>query len=148
MNWRLAGPMKRRILSAVGFGVAACGVVAHAHHSIAAVYDDSQLVTIEGVVTQFRFVNPHPSVVMEVKDDGGRALSWKLEMDNRRELVEIGFDNVTLRPGDRIVVTGSPARGQAQSLYIRRLERPADGFTYQQIGQRPSIGSTTSRPRH
>jgi hypothetical protein len=68
-------------------------------------------------------------------------------MDNRWELVEIGFDSMTLKPGDRIVVTGGPAREQRQSLYIRKLERPADGFSYQQIGQRPSIGSTTSRPR-
>jgi len=132
---------------AFGIGVAVCGVVAHAHHSIAAVYDDGQRVTIEGVVTQFRFVNPHPYVMMEIKDDNGKAQQWKLEMDNRWELVEIGFDSMTLKPGDRIVVTGGPAREQRQSLYIRKLERPADGFSYQQIGQRPSIGSTTSRPR-
>ena len=140
--------MKRRIVSAFLIGVAACGVVAHAHHSIAAVYDDSQRVTVEGIVTQFRFVNPHPFVMMEVKDDNGRAQQWKLEMDNRWELVEIGFNNVTLKPGDRIVVTGSPARAQRQSLYIRRLKRPADGFSYQQIGQRPSIGSTRPQPRN
>ena len=139
--------MKRRIVSAFLIGVAACGVVAHAHHSIAAVYDDSQRVTVEGVVTQFRFVNPHPFLMMEVKDDNGRAQQWKLEMDNRWELVEIGIDNVTLKPGDRLVVTGSPAREQRQSLYIRKLERPADGFSYQQIGQSPSLGSTPPRPR-
>jgi len=139
--------MKRRILSAFGLGVVACGVVAHAHHSIAAVYDDGQRVTIEGVVTQFRFVNPHPYVMMEIKDDNGKAQQWKLEMDNRWELVEIGFDSMTLKPGDRIVVTGGPAREQRQSLYIRKLERPADGFSYQQIGQRPSIGSPRSQPR-
>ena len=139
--------MKRRILSAFGLGVVACGVVAHAHHSIAAVYDDGQRVTIEGVVTQFRFVNPHPYVMMEIKDGNGKAQQWKLEMDNRWELVEIGFDSMTLKPGDRIVVTGGPAREQRQSLYIRKLERPADGFSYQQIGQRPSIGSPRSQPR-
>ena len=140
--------MTRRIFSAFLIGVAACGVVAHAHHSIAAVYDDSQRVTVEGVVTQFRFVNPHPFVMVEVKDDNGRVQQWKLEMDNRWELVEIGIDNVTLKPGDRLVVTGSPAREQRQSLYIRKLERPADGFSYQQIGQSPSLGSTPPRPRN
>lgn len=139
--------MKRRILSLFGLGIVACGAATHAHHSIAAVYDNNRRVTIEGVVTQFQFVNPHPFVVMEVKDSNGRVQQWKLEMDNRWELAEIGFDSMTLRPGDRIVVTGSPAREQRQSVYIRRLERPADGFSYQQIGQRPSIGSTPSRPR-
>ena len=139
--------MKRRILLAFGIGVGVCAVAAHAHHSIAAVYDDSRRVTIQGVVTQFRFVNPHPSVVMEVKEDNGGTQQWTLEMDNLRELVEIGFDDGTIKPGDRIVVTGSPARGQRQSLYIRKLQRPADGFTYQQVGSRPSISPATSRPR-
>jgi hypothetical protein len=138
--------MKRWIISAFGIGAAVYATAAQAHHSIAGVYDDSQRVTIEGVVTRFQFVNPHPLVVVDVRDANGKAQQWMLEMDNRHELVEIGFDNVTLKPGDRIVVTGSPARTQRQSLYIRRLERPADGFSYQQIGQRPSIGSTTSQP--
>lgn len=139
--------MKRWILSTFGLGVGLSGMVVHAHHSIAAVYDNSQRVTIEGVVTRFQFINPHPLVVVEVKDADGKGLQWTLEMDNRWELVEIGVDNLTLKPGDRIVVTGSPGRTQPRSLYIRRLERPADGFSYQQIGQRPSIGSTTSQPR-
>jgi hypothetical protein len=145
--------MKRRTLLALGIGIGLCGVAAQAHHSIAAVYDDSRRMTIQGVVTQFQFVNPHPFVVMEVKEDntggagGGGAQQWTLEMDNLRELVDIGVDDKTIRPGDRIVVTGSPARGQRQSLYIRKLERPADGFTYEQIGSRPSIGTAKSRPR-
>ena len=140
--------MKRWIISAFGIGAAVCATVAHAHHSIASVYDDSQRVTIEGVVTRFQFVNPHPFVVMEINNPDGKAQQWTLEMDNRSELVEIGFDNATIKPGDRIVVTGSPARTQRQSLYIQRLDRPADGFNYQQIGNRPSIGPRTPPPRN
>jgi hypothetical protein len=139
--------MKRWIISAFGIGVTVYAMTAHAHHSIAGVYDGSQQVTIEGVITRFEFVNPHPFVVMEVRNNG-KALQWRLEMDNRWELAEIGFDNETLKPGDRIMVTGSPARRQPQSLYIRRLERPADAFMYQQIGTRPSIGSTAAQPRN
>lgn len=140
--------MKQRIISALGIGVAVYTMTAHAHHSIAAVYDSNQQVTIEGVITAFQLVNPHPYVVMEIKDGNSQTLQWRLEMDNLRELAEIGFDNETLKPGDRIKVTGNPARKQAQSLYIRRLERPADGFMYQQIGGRPSIGSTTRQRRN
>ena len=140
--------MKRWIISAFGIGAAVRATAAHAHHSIANVYDDSQRVTLEGVVTRFQFVNPHPFVVMEVSNPNSNGQQWMLEMDNRSELVEIGFDSATLKPGDRIVVSGSPARTQRQSLYIRRLDRPADGFNYQQIGNRPSIGSRTSQPRN
>jgi hypothetical protein len=34
--------------------------VAYAHHSIAGVYDTRREVAVEGVVTQFQFVSPHP----------------------------------------------------------------------------------------
>jgi hypothetical protein len=76
-------------------------------------------------------VDPHPWVVMEVKDRNGKAQRWMMEMDNRWELIELGFETETLKPGDRLVVYGSPARRQPHSLYIRKLDRPSDGFTYQ-----------------
>ena len=75
--------MQRQFLSVVA-ACALLGAAAHAHHSISAVYDDSQRTTIEGVVTQFQFVNPHPLVVVDVKDSAGNARQWRLEMDNRR----------------------------------------------------------------
>jgi Family of unknown function (DUF6152) len=131
--------MKRWVVSTFGIGAVVCAAAAHAHHSIAGVYDDSQRVTVEGTITRFQFVNPHPWVLMEVRDASGTAQQWTLEMDNRHELVDIGFDNATLKSGDRIVVTGSPGRRQPQSLYIRKLDRPADGFSYEQIGSSPSI---------
>ena len=114
-----------------------------AHHSIAGVYDSSRQVTIEGVVKEFRFVNPHPFVLVEVKQNSGTE-EWKLEMDNRSELVDVGMTDQTLMRGDRIVVTGSPVRSpQMHGMYIRKLDRPADGFQYEQVGSSPRI----TRPR-
>jgi hypothetical protein len=78
---------------------------------------------------------------MTVKVDGadGKTEEWRLEMDNRSELESIGMTADTLRPGDRVVVAGSLARSMPNSLYIRRLERPADGFVYEQVGSSPRI---------
>ena len=130
--------MKRGILSfAIGFAVSV--VATHAHHSIAGVYDNEKKVTIEGVVAQFQFVNPHPFLVMDVKQDNGSAQQWRLEMDNLSELTEVGMTSQTLKPGDRIVVSGSPGRTRPQSLYLRRLDRPSDGFWYEQVGSSPRI---------
>ena len=137
--------MQRRVFSIV-VASALLGVATQAHHSISAVYDDTQRVTIEGVVTQFQFVNPHPLVVMDVKDSAGNAQQWRLEMDTHRELADIGFTNETLKPGERLVIIGSRARRQPQSLYIRRLERPSDGFAYEQVGNSPRLITPASRP--
>ena len=129
----------RRILLACATGIVLSNATAHAHHSIAGAYDSSRRLTIDGVVAQFQFVNPHPFVTLDVIDATGNTQRWKLEMDNRHELVDIGVTAATLKPGDRLVVTGSPARSQPQGLYVLRLDRPADGFAYEQVGNSPKI---------
>lgn len=112
---------------------------AHAHHSIAAVYDSSRQLTLEGRVTRFDFIHPHPFITVTVQPAGAPEESWRLEMDNRFELAAIGVTADTFKAGDRVVVTGSPGRTLATTLYIRKLERPADGFEYEQVGSTPRI---------
>lgn len=112
---------------------------AGAHHAIAAIYDSSKQLTLDGIVTEFRFISPHPIVVIEV-EKSGRKETWRLEMDNRGELSAVGMRADTLRKGDRLVVKGGVARDQSRALYIRRLERPADGFWYEQVGSSPRVG--------
>ena len=114
------------------------GMAADAHHSISSIYDGSRRVTVDGIVSQFQLVNPHPFLFIDVKDGDGRTEQWQLEMDNRSELAAIGVTATTFKPGDRVVVSGSLARAQPQSLYLLRLDRP-DGFWYEQVGSSPRI---------
>ena len=137
----------RRMLSCAA-AIALMGAAAHAHHSIASIYDVSQRVSIEGIVVQFQFVHPHPLLLIDVRDGAGKAQPWRLEMDNLNELAEVGVTRDTLKPGDRVVVSGSPNRKQPQSLYLRRLDRSADGFWYEQVGQSPSIGHSAPTRQH
>ena len=114
--------------------VLAAAVAAEAHHSIAGMYDSTRPVTIDGVVTEYRFVSPHP--YMDVRDSRSSQV-WRLEMDNRRELESIGVNDGTFKPGDRLVVTGSPSRRGATQMYIERLQRPSDGFGFEQYRSSP-----------
>jgi len=113
-------------------------VTADAHHSIAGMYDQSRRVTLDGVIAQYQFVNPHPFVVVDVTMNGATQ-SWKAELDNRWELQNVGMTPTTFNAGDRIVVSGSPGRDRTPLLYVWRLERPADGFLYEQIGTSPRV---------
>jgi hypothetical protein len=116
------------------------GTAADAHHSLYGVYDTGQRVTVDGVVAQFHFVNPHPYLVVDVRDAAGRVQQWRMEMDNRRELVDVGMTDNTFKPGERIVASGSPGRStQINSLYVWRLDRAADGLRYEQIGTTPRV---------
>jgi hypothetical protein len=116
------------------------GTSLHAHHSISSLYDSSRQVNLEGIVAEFQLVNPHPFLFIDVADATGRSQRWRLEMDNRSELAAIGVTASTFKPGDRVMVRGSLARTQGERLYLVRLDRPADGFWYEQIGQSPKIG--------
>lgn len=112
------------------------GTVAQAHHSIAGVYDSAREATVDGNVIEFRFVSPHPFIDMRDRHSGQ---TWRLDMDNRREFEAIGFTSDSLKSGDRVVVTGSLARREANRMYIDRLDRPADGFGYEQVNSRPRL---------
>jgi Family of unknown function (DUF6152) len=131
----------KRWMVLLAAAVATTVVPAHSHHPISSVYDSSRRATVDGIVAQFLLVNPHPFLLIDVKDAAGQVQRWRLEMDNRRELADIGVTPNTFKPGDRVVVTGSLARTQPRSLYVLRLDRPVDGFWYEQVGQSPRIRS-------
>ena len=129
----------RRRRGGLAAALLAASGAAEAHHAISAVYDGTRQQRLEGVVAEFQFINPHPFVIVTVE-----AESWRLEMDNRFELAGIGMTSETLKPGDVVVVTGSLGRTEPRTLYIRQLDRPADGFRYEQVGSRPRV-STAAR---
>jgi len=113
-----------------------------AHHSIAGAYDTRREARIEGVVTQFEFINPHAFLTMEVREDGRAPQRWRVELDDRGELSEIGMTAKTLQPGNQVIVVGSPARREANRMYLGRLDRPADGYSFEQVNGTPRL-----RPR-
>jgi hypothetical protein len=134
-----------RVLTALAWcAVGPALTSAGTHHSLSGVYDSSRPVTVEGVVVQFHFVNPHPYLTVSVVDADGSAREWRMEMDNRFELEGIGMSARTLVRGDRIRVTGSRGHREATSLYIRRLDRASDGFWYEQVGSSPRVGRESS----
>jgi hypothetical protein len=146
---QLRGARPRAWLVAVLAALLVCAGAApghplHAHHSLSGVYDSNDQTSIEGVVVQFHFVNPHPYLTVRVTEAGGRTADWRLEMDNRFELEDIGMTSQTLRPGDRVTARGSRGHGKANSLYVRRLERPADQFWYEQVGSSPRMRGRSS----
>ncbi len=69
----------------LALGIAVLSGTAHAHHSISAAYDRSRQLTVEGHVTEFRFVNPHPLLLIAA---AGAEEPWQLELDNRFELAQ------------------------------------------------------------
>jgi hypothetical protein len=110
-----------------------------AHHSFSNIYNSEKILALTGTVLEFQFIHPHPILLLEVQDEAGKRQTWRAEMDNRYELEDIGVTTETFRPGDLVIISGSPGRNQPNILYLWRLDRPADGLRYQQRGGTPSL---------
>jgi len=99
---------------------------AHPHHAFSPVYDEKRLITVAGVVTEFRFVNPHAMLLMDVADDAGKVAPWVVEFAGRLNLSEFGWTADSIKAGERITVTGNPTHTGSQRMFFRKLVR-ADG---------------------
>src|SRR5579883_2017381 len=96
-----------------------------AHHSTA-MYDNEHPVTVTGMVKKFDWTNPHAFVYLEVKDPKGNTVEWEVEMMSLNHLRSYGWTSKTVKPGDMISCTGSPAKSGAPSMISNRMKL-ADG---------------------
>jgi hypothetical protein len=99
-----------------------------AHHSFAPVYDAKRTIVVEGVVTQFRFINPHALMLMDVTDDTGKVVTWTVEFAGRLNLGEGegGWNERSITPGQKVTVTGNPTHANSPRMFFLQLVR-ADG---------------------
>src|SRR5436190_18397295 len=86
----------------------ASGVSTFAHHSAAATYLLGKTVRIEGTLKEFLWRNPHSFMRVEAADETGQKVIWVIEGAAPQQLTDSGLSQSTLRPGDRVVVTGIP----------------------------------------
>ena len=100
-------------------------VGASAHHSTA-MYDSQNPVTITGVVKKFDWTNPHAFIFVEVKGADGKVVEWEVEMMSLNHLRSYGWTSKTVKAGDVISCTGSPAKSGDPSMISNRMKL-ADG---------------------
>lgn len=106
-------------------------VPASAHHSATATYVVDQTVEIQGTVVQFLIRNPHSSLQVAATDKGGKVTTWMIEWGAGGALASDNVKADTLKPGDKVIVTGSPARDRSSNrLLMRSIERPVDGWKW------------------
>lgn len=93
-----------------GVGLLALGLPVLAHHSGAAVFDNTKKIDLTGVVTKVEWVNPHAHFYIDVKDGAGKVTNWNLELASPSILVRNGWKRNSIKEGDMVTVTGSRAR--------------------------------------
>ena len=95
-------------ITAVVLVMAFTGVIS-AHHSMAG-YDDTKKITLIGVVSEYRWRNPHAWVVWDVKDESGKVVQWSGELPAINTDQALGMSKNSLKIGDEILVTINPSK--------------------------------------
>jgi Family of unknown function (DUF6152) len=111
-----------------GAGVALALVLAgspgFAHHSFAVHYDSNKPITKKGVVTEFRFTNPHGILMLDVTDAAGKVEHWTVETTAPVFMRRFGWTKDLVKPGDPVIVEGWAARDGSHLMRIRSVKRP------------------------
>jgi hypothetical protein len=113
----------RNILLATVFAVVSLFAFtgpALAHHGSSA-YDAAHPMTMTGTVKEFLFIQPHPLITLEVKDDQGAVTEWSVEMTAPNHLVHYGWNGKKLKPGDQITIVGLPSKNGLKVLNLRKI---------------------------
>lgn len=83
-----------------------------AHHGTAASYDQDTFITVTGVVTEFRWRNPHSSLHLDVTDESGKVSEYAIELASPALMSRsgTGWTRRTFRPGDKVVFRVHPSK--------------------------------------
>ena len=89
--------------------VAILGGLASAHHGRAGIYDTDRRIEMDGVVSEWRWRNPHTYLVWDVTDDQGKVVGWTGEMSSTTSMMSEGLTRRTFQAGQEGTFTIIPA---------------------------------------
>jgi len=99
----------------------ASGLPLLAHHAFSSEYDESKPVTLEGVVTKIDWENPHVHYYVDVAQANGTVVNWACETGGPNRLAKRGWTRDSLKPGDKVIVHGFPAKDASHSADGRKV---------------------------
>jgi hypothetical protein len=105
------------------------GASLQAHHSLAGVYDMKAEKDIAGTLTAIKFVNPHGSLTITVKNPDGTTTDWVFTTGSATTLADRGISKVgpnALKTGEPLTAKFIPARNGASLGFLKSITR-ADG---------------------
>jgi len=115
------------------------GAPVSAHHSRAG-YDQAKdkLTTLNGVIAEVIWRNPHVYLTWDAKDDKGTVVRWTGELSSTATMLSEGLSRDTFKPGDPLAITFMPTKaGTPQGLVIR-IVRP-DGKVVLDLSERRGL---------
>ena len=114
----------RRATVALVIVLAAAGS-ARAHHS-ATMFEQTKTITVEGVVKEFQWTNPHSWLLVDVTGKDGKVTTWGFEAEGPSTLQRAGIRPSEFKAGTRVTMTGRPMKdGRPAAIWVLAVR--ADG---------------------
>ncbi|MEE8439202.1 MAG: DUF6152 family protein [Micropepsaceae bacterium] len=115
--------MFSKTLCFVGIAASLFAIPAFGHHSMA-MFDQTQVQSIRGTVTDFEWVNPHSWLHLTVNGQNGNEERWSITGGSPRNMSFIGWTADTVQPGDEIEVGFHPARDGSRVGVLSTITLP------------------------
>ena len=116
-----------------------------AHHS-SAMYDDKKVITIEGTVARYEWANPHVYLYVQQLTETGQTVQWEIEASPPSILRRLGWSQDTLAVGDKISVTGNPAKDSSWKKLHMTLIRRGDTTLFDRSVEVAQLASVAAQP--
>jgi len=87
-----------------GFLMMSTGLLV-AHHGDSGRYED-KLTTVTGTVAEIVLINPHSTLVLDVKDASGKVVKWRGELGSAVALRDWCWSPDIIKLGDTVSMTG------------------------------------------
>ncbi len=125
------------IAAGTGAAALAAGSLSFAHHSVTGQFDPEQRLELNGTITKIDWVNPHIYVHLDVENDAGETVSWKLETVPPAFLYRAEVTPDMLRgSGKPVMIEALRGRDQSQNLGFILKIHYAEGHEYQLSAER------------
>lgn len=111
--------VERWVILAAAAGMLAAGQWAGAHHSLS-IYEPAKDARVEGVATHYFFRNPHVAIRFDVTDANGEVENWSAETSGTRRMIKAGWDENTIKPGDRLIVIGRLSKRGEKKMFMEK----------------------------
>ena len=112
-------------MSAAAVAFVMLGAVVSAHHSAAHYSKDAK--TTRGVVVEYKWRNPHVTLVWEVKGNDGKVTHWVGELSSVTTMISDGMTKDSLKVGEEVEVIACPTMNPGSTEAWVRTIKKADG---------------------
>ena len=100
-----------------------------AHHA-GVMFEEEKEVTVEGVVKDFQYTNPHSWLLGDVTGDSGDVTTWGFEAEGPSTLMRRGIRVGDLKPGTKVTITGRPMKdGRPAAAWTKAIREDGVVFT-------------------